>query len=69
MQQYLVPKYVQAGKLKGNPKFHKTDAPLRTIVSGIDTPTERITELEEHELKEFVESTPRYVTIEILPTL
>ena len=58
MQHYLVPKYVQAGKLRGKPKIHKANAPLRTVVSGIDTPTERIAELAEHVLKEFVESMP-----------
>ena len=39
MEQYLVPKYLQAGKLKGNPKIRKMNVPLRTIVSGMDTPT------------------------------
>ena len=58
MQHYLVPKYVQAGKLRGKPKIHKAIAPLRTVVSGIDTPTDKIAELAEHVLKEFVESTP-----------
>ena len=35
LKQYLTPRYVQKGKLKGNPKLHKTNAPYRTIVSGI----------------------------------
>ncbi|MCG7879960.1 MAG: hypothetical protein N0C90_27085, partial [Candidatus Thiodiazotropha endolucinida] len=58
MQQYLVPRYSGPGKLKGNPKLHKEKAPLRTIVSGLNTATERIAELAEHELSEFVESSP-----------
>ena len=40
LKNYLTPKYVQRGKLKGNPKLHKANAPYRAIVSGIGTPTE-----------------------------
>ena len=61
LRHYLIPKYPRAGKLKGNPKIHKSGAPLRTIVSGINTPTEKIAELAEHELNEYVENTPSYV--------
>ncbi len=61
MQQYLIPRYVQSGKLKGNPKIHKKGAPLRTIVSGMGTPTEHIAELTERELAEFVETSPSYI--------
>ena len=61
MKQYLMPKYATAGKLKGNPKIHKKDIPYRTIVSGINTPTERIAELVEHELNQYVESSPSYI--------
>ena len=32
-----------------NPKLDKEKAPLRTIVSGLNTATERIAELAEHE--------------------
>ena len=41
LQQYLIPKYPKNGKLKGNPKLHKDGAPFRTIVSGVNTPTEK----------------------------
>ena len=51
MQQYLVPKYVQTGTLKGNPKIHKANVPFRTIVSGIYTHTEKIADLAMHELR------------------
>ena len=61
MHQYLIPKRPSTGKLKGNPKLHKDNAPLRTIVSGINTPTERLAELTEHELNEYVENTPSYI--------
>ena len=61
IKQYLMPKYATAGKLKGNPKIHKKDIPYRTIVSGINTPTERIAELVEHELNQYVESSPGYI--------
>ena len=38
---YLTPKYVQKGKLKGNPKPDKGNAPYRAIVSGMGTPTNK----------------------------
>ena len=64
MKQYLMPKYANAGKLKGNPKIHKKDIPYKTIVSGISTPTETIAELGEHKLNQYVESSPSYMYIQ-----
>lgn len=61
LKQYLTPRYAQKGKLKGNPKLHKANAPYRTIVSGIGTPTEKLAEVTEHELNEFVETSPSYI--------
>ena len=61
LKNYLTPKYVQRGKLKGNPKLHKANAPYRAIVSGIGTPIERLAELAEHELKGFVEQSHSYI--------
>lgn len=61
LKQYLIPRYPTPGKLKGNPKLHKNNAPLRTIVSGIDTPTEKFAEVAEHELNDFVINSPTYI--------
>ncbi|KAK3089910.1 hypothetical protein FSP39_007586 [Pinctada imbricata] len=61
MYQYLVPRYPKAGSLKGNPKIHKSGAPMRTIVSGINTPTEQFAEVAEHELNQYVESSPSFI--------
>ena len=61
MKEYLIPRYVEPGKLKGNPKLHKTGAPYRTIVSGINTATERLAEVAEYELNEYVENSPSYI--------
>lgn len=58
---FLIPKYPKPGKLKGNPKIHKKDVPMRTIVSGVDTATEKIAELAEYELRHFVEESPSYI--------
>ena len=58
MQQYLVPRYSEPGKLKKNPKLHKTRAPLCAIISGLNT-TERCGA--EFELNEFVEASPSYL--------
>ena len=61
LKQFLLPRYIQKVKLKGNPKLHKQNAPYRTIVSGIDTPTEKLAEVAEHELYEFVEKSSSYI--------
>ena len=61
LQQYLIPKYPKNGKLKGNPKLHKDGAPFRTIVSGVNTPIERMVEVAEHELNDYVINSPTYI--------
>jgi hypothetical protein len=61
LHQYLIPRYPTAGKLKGNPKLHKPGAPFRVIVSGMSTATERLAEVSEYELKEFVVQSPSYI--------
>ena len=61
LQKYLIPKYPKNGKLKGNPKLHKDGAPFRTIVSGTNTPTERMAEVAKHELNDFVINSPTYI--------
>ena len=42
LKQYFMPRYAQTGKLKGNPKLQKANAPYCTIVSGIGTATEKV---------------------------
>ncbi|MES9884726.1 MAG: GIY-YIG nuclease family protein [Sedimenticola sp.] len=61
VRHYLLPSTVQPGQLKGNPKIHKSGNPLRTIVSGIGTPTEKIAEVAEKELNEYVVNSPSYI--------
>ena len=61
MKAYMFPRYPRAARLKGNPKLHKENKPLRTIVSGISTPTECIAEVAEKELNEFVIASSSYV--------
>ena len=58
---YLTSKYVQKGKLKGNPKLYKANTPYRAIVSDIGMSTDKLAELAEHELKYFVETSPSYI--------
>ena len=71
MKQFLIPRYSKAGSLKGNPKLHKDKAPLRTIVNGMNTATEKIAELAEYELNEFVITSPSYIrdTTDFINTL
>lgn len=61
MQHYLIPKFANPRKLKGDPKLHKPGHPYRSIVSGIGTPTERIAELAEYELDEYVTDSPSFL--------
>jgi hypothetical protein len=61
LKQYLIPRYPAAGKLKGNPKLHKPGNPYRVIVSGVNSATEKIAEVAEHELNEYVVKSPSYL--------
>ena len=61
LTEYLVPKHPESGTLRGNPKIHKKGNPYRTTVNGIGTVTERIVEVCEKELNDYVESTPVYI--------
>ena len=61
MKQYLTFVHPKAGTLKGNPKLHKAGAPFRTIVNGINTPTEKLADAAEYELQEYVFGSPSYV--------
>ena len=36
MKQILILQYPKAGYLKGNPKMHKNNAPMRAIVNGMN---------------------------------
>ena len=61
MKQYLTFVNPKAGSLKGNPKLHKSGAPFRTIVSGINTPTEKMAKVAEYELQEYYLGSPNYI--------
>ena len=71
MKQFLIPRYPKAGSLKGNPKLHKNNAPMRTIVNGMNTATEKLAELAEYELNEYVITSPSYIrdTTDFINTL
>ena len=61
MKRYMIPKTAKPGRLKGNPKLHKKGNPMRTILSGIGTPTEQMAEVAEKELEEYVRKSPSYL--------
>ena len=61
LRKYMNPTKVQEGKVKANPKIHKEGAPIRTIVSGINHPTEKLAEIAEAQLEEWVTSLPSYI--------
>ena len=58
LRQYLLPSICHPGRLKGNPKIHTAGNPMRTIISGIGTATEKVAE---GELEEFVVRSPSYI--------
>jgi hypothetical protein len=61
MKKYMIPNHTRSGVVKANPKMHKQEMPMRTIVSAIDHPTEKIAEVAERELQEWVEQLPSYI--------
>ena len=58
---YMTPSFSKGGIVKGNPKVHKQEMPMRTIVSTINHPTEKIAEVAEQELNEWVSKLPSYI--------
>ena len=61
MKQYLTFVNSKAGPLIGNPKLHKSCAPFSTIVSGINTQTEKLAEVAEYKRQEYVLGSLRYI--------
>ncbi|CAG2200706.1 unnamed protein product [Mytilus edulis] len=59
MKKYLLPKGTCPGKVQANPKLHKQNHPVRTIINGRNHPTEKIAEIVENELSENVRTCPR----------
>lgn len=60
-RKYLIPSDPKPGKLQGNPKIHKTNNPMRTIVNSRDHPTEAMAEIVEAQLTDNVKSLPSYI--------
>ncbi len=58
MKQYLLPSNVRACKVKGNPKMHKKDCPIRLIIASNNHPKEKMAEVAERELEEHVSNQP-----------
>jgi hypothetical protein len=42
LKDYLIPKVTQPGKVQGNPKIHKKNHPLSTIINGSNHATEKM---------------------------
>ena len=58
---YLTPENTTAGRFYTIPKVHKPTIPMRPIVSGNNTATERISEYVDFHLRPLVETTPSYI--------
>ena len=56
-----MPNMPQPGRVKWNPKLHKENVQMRTIISSIGHATENPTEVAEQELREGVEKQESYV--------
>ena len=71
MRKYLLPKGTCPGKVQANPKLHKKNHSVRTIINGRNHPTEKIAEIVENELTEHVRNLPSFIkdTTDILNNL
>ena len=61
LKKYMLPSDCGAGKLQANPKLHKNNMPVRTIVNGRNHPTARMAEVVEDQLTENVKSLGSYI--------
>jgi hypothetical protein len=61
VQQFLKPKHPVPGRFYGLPKVHKTNVPLRPIVSQNGTPTEPLSQLADFLTKDLVLSLDTYI--------
>ena len=41
LKQYMMPNNINQGKVKENPKIHKQNNPIRSIISTVNHPTEK----------------------------
>ena len=57
----LLPEDPKVGTFFLQPKIHKEGIPGRPIISGIDHPTEKISQFLDHHLQPHVENIPSYV--------
>ena len=61
LKQYMMPNNINQGRVKANPKILKQNNPIRTIISTVNHPTEKMAEVAEHELDEWVKQLPMYI--------
>ncbi|XP_062579651.1 uncharacterized protein LOC134241631 [Saccostrea cucullata] len=61
LRHYLLPTEISSGKLQANPKVHKKNHPLRTIVNGRQHPTEKLAEYVELQLEDANKSLKSYI--------
>ena len=61
LEYLLVNGTAKAGRFYLLPKIHKTGCPGRPVISGCNTPTERISEFVDHHLKPLITSIPSFV--------
>jgi hypothetical protein len=61
MKGYFLPIDTRPGRVQGNPKVHKTNNPLRVIITGRHGTTENIAEFVEKELSENFSNLPSFI--------
>lgn len=61
LEYLLVNSTAKAGRFYLLPKLHKKGCPGRPVISGCNTPTEKISAFVDHHLKPLVTSVPSYI--------
>jgi len=61
LRSYMMGYEGTSDELQGNPKLHKPDMPLRTIVNDRNQPTEKVAKIVTDEVREYVTSLPSYI--------
>ena len=64
IKKYMTLNNPRAGIAKANPTMHKKEIKIRTIIGSINSPTEWLAEINEHELEQWLTNLTTYILLQ-----